>query len=174
VARTRLAVLGTILVIAAVLIPAVSRGPAPAAAFMQGDVITLNFRGTGERQPSASDRFVWVSEMYSMTTLQKIGKATHDIAFTGPGMADHVMTFHFPDGDLVSHDQGTFAPDVGRPGFFHVGVHPQGNTILPDKSTGAYKGRTGRLRMSGWHDTTEAPQRVTFDDFYWIELDPKR
>jgi hypothetical protein len=174
----RMVALGIAAVVAGILLSSIVSGrlvrsTATAAVGSTGEVITVNFRGTGEREPSAPNRFVWSTDLYSMTTQQKVGTATHDVEVTGPFMADHVITFHFPDGDLVSHELETFAPDAAHPGFSHVGIHPQGNTIVPERGSGAYAGRTGRLRMSGWHDDTAFPERVTFDDFYWIELDPK-
>lgn len=41
----------------------------------------------------------------------------------------------------------------------------------PSRSTGAYKARTGSLRMKGQHETSNFPAEATFDDFYWIQLD---
>lgn len=103
---------------------------------------------------------------------EKLGTATRDFAFTGPFGGDEVMTFRFPDGELVNHAVLNFALDLAHPGYFHVGIHPQGNTIVPERGTGAYAGRTGRLRMTGWHDGRAFPEQATFDDFYVIELDP--
>lgn len=47
-------------------------------------------------------------------------------------------------------------------------MHADHDTLQPDKSTGAYAGRAGRLRQSGWHDANKFPQTVTFSDFYEI------
>jgi hypothetical protein len=75
---------------------------------------------------------------------------TRDAAGTG----DDVMTFRFGAGQLVSRAILTFSPASTEPGFFYVGTHAQGDTIVPERGTGAYAS-TGRLRMAGWHDGRE-------------------
>jgi len=82
------------------------------------------------------------------------------------------MTFRLPEGEIVSHDLMSVAPDPLHPGQIHAGIHPDKATILPERGTGASAGRTGRLRMAGWHGGTY-PAMETFDDFYVIELDPR-
>ncbi len=54
-----------------------------------------------------------------------------------------------------------------------IGIHTKEGNIVPEKGTGAYAGRTGKLTMSGWHDGNEFPEHTTFNDFYLIQLDPK-
>jgi hypothetical protein len=173
---SRMLALGVALLTAVLVWPIVPRAAGSSAGAAEGtsaDTIAVNFRGTGEREASPPNRFVWSTDLYSVPGQQKVGTATHDIEFIGPFMADHVITFHFPDGELVSHETGSFAPDSAHGGFVHVGIHPEGNTIVTERGTGAYAGRTGRLRMSGWHDVKAFPERVGFDDFYLIQLDPK-
>ena len=65
------------------------------------------------------------------------------------------------------------APDTSRQNYFITGIHPEGPSVQADKSTGAYAGRTGRLRMSGWHDGSKFPAVLAVNDFYAIELNPK-
>lgn len=92
--------------------------------------------------------------------------------FTSPSTLDLVSTFHLPGGDIASHGVEVIAPDSTRQGFFLIGVHSDDDTVQAEKSTGVYAGRTGRLRMSGWHDGNKFPQTVTFNDFYEITLKP--
>ena len=145
---------------------------AHAVAASNPDVIAVNVRGTGQRVPSAPDRFVRTVDLLSMTG-EKLGTATRDFAFTGPSTGDDVMTFHFRDGDLVSRSVLIFSPASSDPGFFFVGSHPEASTIVPERGNGAYAGRTGRLRMAGWHDGRAFPEQAGFDDFFVIELGPK-
>ena len=160
--------LGTIVMVAGfLLVPLASEAASPPGP----QLIAVNVRGMGERVASAPDRLVRTVELYSMTG-ERMGTATRDFAFTGPNTGDDVMTFHFSDGDLVSRALLTFAPSSADPGFFFVGTHSGGDTIVPDRGTGAYAGRTGRVRMAGWHDGREFPQRAAFDDFFVLELDP--
>jgi len=109
--------------------------------------------------------------VYSLVTGEKIGTATHNISPPSAVM-DHVMTFHLPDGDLVAHSTESVAPDPQHSGLFLIGIHEE-NNIVPEKSPGAYAGRTGKVTMSGWHDGNKLPEQTTFNDFYLIELDPK-
>jgi hypothetical protein len=117
---------------------------------------------------------VYTADLYSLATGAKVSTATQNAGFTEkPGVLDYVMTFHLRDGDLVSHQKKNFAPDPDHSGHLLTGIHPQGKTIVPDKGAGAYAGRTGQVRMSGWLDGNKFPEQVKFNDFYFIELDPK-
>jgi hypothetical protein len=148
-------------------------GSARAQTAGRPEQLTLNVRGSAPRDPTKeSHRFQYTADLYSLASGEKVGTASHNVMFTSASTADHRVTFHLPDGDLVSHAVEVFAPDSTKPGFFLVGVHPEGKTILPEHGTGAYAGRTGRLRMAAWHDATKFPNEVSFDDFYVIELDP--
>ena len=141
-----------------------------------GDSFGLNFRGGAQREPTAPDHFQYTNPIYSLANGEKVGTATHHYFFTEkPLVVDHTMTFHLPDGDLVAHQLESAGQDAQYPpgAQFLIGIHPQGKTIDPSRSTGAYKGRTGKLRMAGWHDTRKFPEETIFDDFYWIDLDPE-
>lgn len=141
--------------------------------FDPGGSLFLQVRGTADRQPgSAPERFVYEPDVYDMNN-QKIGTVTHDVMFTSPTTLDLVSTFHLPDGDIVNHAVEAIAPDSSRQSFFLIGVHSDQDTVQAATSTGVYAGRTGRLRMSGWHDGSQFPETVTFNDFYEITLNPK-
>lgn len=175
--RPRLLALAAASVAAFLISPAsparLSAPPAGAAVGAAADTLTLNFRGTTQREKTPDpQRVQYTTDLYSLATGEKVGTGTYNAMFTSPLTADHIMTFHLPDGDLVSHDIMAVGPDATRPGFFLIGVHPDGNTIV--NGTGVYAGRTGKLRMSGWHDGTKFPGQVTFNDFYAIELDPRQ
>jgi hypothetical protein len=161
--------LGVISLIGGFLLAPFDSDAAPPA---RPEMIAVNVSGVGQRVASAPDRLVRTVDLLSMSG-EKMGTATRDFAFTGPNTGDDVMTFHFPDGDLVSRAVLRFAAASSDPGFFFVTTRPGGNTVVPDRGTGAYAGRTGRVRMSGWHDGREFPERAGFDDFFVIELDPK-
>ena len=125
------------------LIPFAGQAASPPAA----GVIAVNVRGMGQRVPSDQpQRFVRTVDLYSMTG-ERIGTATRDFEFLAAGTGDDLMTFHFADGDLVSRAMLRYAPSPSDPGH-------------------------GRVRMSGWHDGREFPERAGFDDFFVIELDP--
>jgi hypothetical protein len=156
--------------------PLTSTNAAAGTATSLGDSFGLNFRGHAKREPTAADHFQYSNPLYSMATGEQVGTATHHVFFTEkPGVLDHTMTFRLPGGDIVSHQLESVGQDTQYPpgAKFLIGIHPDGKSIDPDRSTGAYKGRTGKLRMKGWHDTTKFPAEATFDDFYWIDLDPK-
>lgn len=176
--RTRVVALGVAAIVAGVLLspigPVQPDVPAAKAAISMGDSFGLNFRGTGTREPTAPDHFQYSNPLYSMANGEEEGTATHHVFFTEhPGVLDHTITFRLPDGELVSHELESATFDPADHNFLLIGIHPQGKTIVPEKGTGAYAGRTGKLRMKGWHGIKEFPEKVSFDDFYWIELDPK-
>jgi hypothetical protein len=149
--------------------------PAAKASTSMGDSFGLNFRGTAQREPTAADHFQYSNPIYSLANGEKVGTATYHVVFTEkPFVLDHTITLRFPDGDLVAHQLESYGPDMQYPGAADlIGIHPVGETIDPKRSTGAYKGRTGKLRMAGWHENSNFVVEVTFDDFYWIDLDPK-
>lgn len=166
--RRTLGALALPALVAVLVLPSTLSSAAPSTEFL-----FLNVRGTAERQPgTAPDRFAYVLDVYDATN-QKIGTVTHDAAFTSATTADLVSTFRLPDGDLVNHATEAFAPDSSRQNFFLTGIHPERGSLLADKSTGAYAGRTGQLRMSGWHDGSKFPQTLAVNDFYAIELTPR-
>jgi hypothetical protein len=142
------------------------------AADSTGDMLWLNFRGTGQSEPTEPGRFQFTTDLYSMAIGKKVGTGTHNISPPSV-MMDHVMTFHLPGGDLVAHSVESVAPDPQHPGVFLIGIHTTENNIVPQRGTGAYAGRTGKVTMSGWHDGNKLPEQATFNDFYLIELDPR-
>ena len=152
-----------------VKVPSAGAGPSVSTA---GQSLFLQVRGTVNRKEgSAPERFVYEPDVYDMTN-HKVGTVTHDVMFTSPTTLDLVSTFHLPNGDLANHGVEAIGPDASRQGFYLIGVHADHDTVQAAKSTGAYAGRAGRLRMSGWHDANKFPQTVTFNDFYEITLNP--
>ena len=134
--------------------------------------VYLQVRGTADREGGGPpDRFVYVLDVYDMNN-RKVGKVRHDVKFTSPTTLDLVSSFSLPNGDLVNHGVEAIGPDASKQGFYLIGVHADTDTIQADKGTGDYAGRTGRLRMSGWHDANKFPQTVTLNDFYEIRLNP--
>ena len=133
-----------------------------------GRSLFLQVRGAANRKPGTPpERFVYEPDVFDMNN-QKIGTVTYDVMFTSPITLDLVSTFHLKDGDLANKGVQAIGPDGSKPNFYLIGVHADKDTLQPDKSTGAYAGRSGRLRMSGWHDANKFPQTVTFNDFYEV------
>jgi hypothetical protein len=148
--------------------PAASAGVVPAS-----DLMALNLRGTAQREETQPERFQYTTDLYSLATGERIGTGTHSVVAAGPLVFDVTDTFRLPAGNVVSRHRGSAVPDPDHPGFVVTGIHPDGKTIVPELGTGSYAGRTGRLRMSGWHGLTKFPGEVSFDSFFVIELDPK-
>jgi hypothetical protein len=131
----------------------------------------LQVRGTSDRQQgSAPDHFVYVADVYDMSN-QKIGTVTYDAKFTTLTTLNVLSSFHLPNGELVAQWVEAAAPDSTHQGFVLVGGHSDfHDTIEADQGTGDYAGRTGQIRMSGWHDVNKFPQTVALNDFYEIDL----
>ena len=171
--RRLFVLVGLALVAGVIVSPTLRPGAPPASAAIEapGDRLALHFRGTAQPEPAEPGRFQWSTDLYSLATGEKLGTGTHNTSPPSVVM-DHVMTFHLPDGDLVAHSIESVTPDPQHPGVFLIGIHEREHNIVPQRGTGAYVGRTGKVTMSGWHDANKAPA-VTFNDFYLIELDPK-
>ena len=170
--RRTLGPLGLALLVAALVSPfspvRLSAAGAEESASPAGKSLFLQVRGTVDRKPNTPpERMVYEPDVYDMNN-RKLGTVTHDVMFTSPATLDLKSTFHLPDGDLANHGVEAIGPDASKQNFYLIGVHSDRDTLQADKSTGAYAGRTGRLRMSGWHDAGKFPQTVTFNDFYEI------
>ena len=141
-----------------------SIGPANGTLFLQ-------VRGISDRQQGpAQDHFVYQVDVYDMSD-QKVGTVTHDFSFTSPSTLNVTSSFHLPNGEFVSDAVEVIAPDSTHPGFLLAGVHSDYNdTIQADKGKGDYAGRSGQIRMSGWHDANKFPQTLAFNDFCEINL----
>jgi hypothetical protein len=145
------------------------------SAFRQGDTIAVRVAGRLANQSTDPRHMIWVGELRSLASGEVVGTLTHDITCLGavgvPCLVfEAVDTFNFPDGTIVSRDLESAPPDPAHPGFFNIGIHPDGKSIV--SATGVFAGRTGTAHMSGRHDGREAPT-VTFDDFWLIELDAR-
>jgi hypothetical protein len=169
--RARLAlVLALVAVaVAAVVVPGVA--PADSGG---GKFLALNTRGTAKNISTDPMRTVFEFDIYSLATGGRIGMA-HDDVFcstkTPPPcqVFDAVTTFHLPDGTLTNHAQVSVVPDPQRPGFFLVAARPEASSIVG--ATGAYAGRTGKVRLTGLDDGSRYPEELSVDDVWVFELD---
>jgi hypothetical protein len=186
--RTSIRIMGSAAAIALVAVVLSMRAPGQPAhlgparlvveatsAYQQGDTIAVRFAGHLANKSTDPKHLTWVGELHSLASGQVMGTLTHDITCLGAiGLPCVVFeatdTFTFPSGTIVSRDLESAVPDPAYPGFFLIGIHPDGKSII--SATGVFAGRTGRAHMSARHDGREAPT-VTFDDFWLIELDPK-
>jgi hypothetical protein len=170
--RRTLGPLGLAVVVAALVSPFspvnFSWAEAEESGSADGKTLYLQVRGTVDRKAGGPpERLVYEPDVYDMNN-QKIGTVTHDVMFTSANTLDLVSTFHLPGGDIANHGVEAIGPDGSKQGYYLIGVHADKDTLQASKSTGAYAGRAGRLRMSGWHDANKFPQTVTFNDFYEI------
>jgi hypothetical protein len=145
------------------------------SAFEHGDTIAVRFATRLANKSADPRHLAWTGELRSLASGAVVGTLTHDISCLGavglPCLVfESVDTFTFPNGTLVNRAPMSAVPDPAAPGFFLVGIHPDGKSIA--SATGAFAGRTGTAHMSGRHDGREVPTG-TFDDFWLIELDPK-
>jgi hypothetical protein len=145
--------------------------------FQADDTMAFGFVGRVANRSPNPQHVIYDGDLTSLATGEKAGSLTWDHGFAGRGVsglsgADEVTTtFRLAGGTLVSRAQPSGVPDPNHPGFFLIGIHPEGNSII--EATGVFAGRTGRAHMSGFHGAQEAPAFVSFDDFWLIELDPK-
>ena len=133
------------------------------------EIIAVNSKGTAQNESKNQNRTVYTFPMYSLATGAEIGTITDDVGLTPmPGVVDVITTYRFKDGELVNHMPVSISQDAQKPGWVVVGDRPQGNTIV--KASGAYAGRTGKVRLSGVDDLNKFPGQLYQDDFWVIEL----
>jgi hypothetical protein len=146
------------------------------SAFETGDTLAFRFAGRIASHSPNPQHLVFDGDLISLATGDKAGSFSWDltcgqIVGVPCGVYDVTNTFRLAGGTLVSHGTASVAPDPTGPGFFHVGIHPEGKNII--HATGIFAGRSGRAHMSGRHGGQEFPAFVTFDDFWLIELDAR-
>jgi len=144
------------------------------SAFGQGNTLAVRFAGRMASQTPGPDRLVFTGPMTSLATGHEVGDFTWDLTCQGAagfpcGVYEVTNTFRFAEGTVVTKALAAVVPDGSAPGFFHVGIHPDGGSVID--ATGIFAGRTSRAHMSGRHAGQEFPTFVTFDDFWLIELD---
>jgi hypothetical protein len=133
------------------------------------DMIAVNSKGTAQNESKDQSRTVYTFPMYSLATGAEIGTITDDVGLTPtPGVVDVITTYRFKDGEIVNHMPVSISQDSQKPGWVVVGDRPEGNSII--KATGAYAGRTGKVRLSGVDDLNKFPGEIYQDDFWVIEL----
>jgi hypothetical protein len=155
-------------VAAAVLLSPVSATTSSAAS-EPVDMIAVNSKGTAQNASKDPNRTVYTFPMYSLATGAEIGTITDDVGLTTtPGVVDVITTYRFKDGEIVNHMPVSLSQDSQKAGWVVVGNRPLGNTLV--KTTGAYAGRTGKVRLSGVDDLNKFPGEIYQDDFWVIEL----
>lgn len=174
----RLLLLLLALILGALILP-VAAPADDAMAFRNGDFMALNTHGTATNTSKDPNRTVFSFDLYSLGTGQKVGTGVDDVFCSTEkpppcAVFDAITMFHLPDGDLVNHAQVSVAFDPQKPGWVIVAAGGDGTkSIVTDKGTGAYAGRTGSVRLRGVDDTSHYPNRLTQDDFWAVELDPR-
>lgn len=166
----RLSVLITLVALALAGPPVIS----PAAADSEPDFISVNPRGSVPVEHDG-DAFVWTADLFSLTTLDKIGtftdRATCSTTALPPCLVyDVTTTYRVPGGEIVSRGQWSLAPDPTQPGFAFAGTRPERDTIV--SGTGRFQGRTGRVSGWGIVDLRQFPNRIGVDTREFIRFAP--
>ncbi len=156
---------------------AVSQGARATSPGDPPEVIALRFTGRYATQTVDPSRDFWTGNVVSLTTGEVAGTLRHEITChdrtSFPCLVFQATdTFTLPGGTIVSRGTESVAPYAAKePGFFHVGIQPEGDSII--SATGVFAGRTGRATLKAVHDGREYPAHVSFDDVWLIELHPQ-
>lgn len=78
-------------------------------------------------------------------------------------------TYDLGDGKIVAQGRVSLPPDPDNPGFVITSGQPDEANIV--EATGAYAGRTGKVRVYGYVDTRNVPAEFILDEVYVIALD---
>lgn len=129
------------------------------AAYQHGDTLAFRFVGRVPVQSPEPKRLVFQGDLTSLASGDKVGSFTWDLTCNqiigAPCIRYEVTaTFALPEGSLVSRGPAGAVPDH-HPGFFLIGIHPEGTSIVD--ATGAFAGRSGRAHMSGRHGGQDFP-----------------
>lgn len=133
-----------------------------------------HFRSDGSDGSPDPAHIVATAELLSLAVGTTAGTAIDDISCSTSGAApcpvlDVLTVFRFPDGEITARSAVSVVPDPQRPGFGLVGTRPERDTIV--SGTGAYAGRTGRLRLSGSVDLRRFPAEVPYEGISVISFD---
>ena len=136
-----------------------------AAAEPDPDFISLNPRGSAAVEHDG-DAMVWTMDLFSLTTLEKIGTFTDRAvcSTTAPPpclVYDVTTTYRVPGGEIVSRGNWSVTSDPTRAGFAFIGSRPEDDTIV--SATGRFHGRTGREAGWGIADMRQFPNRIGLD-----------
>lgn len=150
-------------------------GAGPADTETEPDFISLNLRADSVPVEQDGDTFVYSYELFSLTTLEKVGTGTDRTTCSTSSpppclVYDITSTFRLPGGDVVSRNQWSIAPDSTRPGFYFAASLPQSDTIL--SATGRFQGRTGRVGGWDYADLGDFPAKISLDARVFVRFDP--
>jgi hypothetical protein len=142
----------------------------------RGDTIAVRFNGRYKNEATEPGLFRFTGDMLSATG-EKLGTQIHQAkcSTTAPPpceVFDVEATFQFPDGSIKVKSLESAPSDPQYPDHLIMGIHPEEDNVV--EVTGAFAGRTGKARMSGWHGISEIQSGyVSFDDFWLIEFNPR-
>jgi hypothetical protein len=138
-----------------------------------GEPIAVRFNGRYKNEATEPGLFRFTGDMLSATG-EKMGTEIHQAkcSTTTPppcGVFDVDETFQFPDGTITVKAPASAPSDPQYPDDLVLGVHTKQDNVV--EGTGVFAGRSGRARMSGWHDVSEIQNGyAAFNDFWLIEL----
>jgi hypothetical protein len=149
---------------------------APGAADLEGkEIILLNGLGTAPDKNPDPDRFDITVPVVSFATGKPAGTVRHEPRCASDAVPCLVLddkdTYDLGDGKIVTRSRVSLAPDPDHPWLLLSSARPAEENIV--EATGAYAGRTGKVRVSGIVDMKDYPAQITLDEVYVIVLDPR-
>jgi hypothetical protein len=165
----RLSIPVAMLVLALGGAPTIARAATP-----EPDFVSVNPRGSTAVERDG-DAFIWTTDLFSLTTLEKIGsftdRATCATSTPPPCLVYAITTtYRVPGGDVVSHGQWSAGPDPTQPGVYFIGSRPHSDTVVA--GTGRFQGRTGRVSGWGILDLRQFPDGIGVDVRAFIRFAP--
>jgi hypothetical protein len=139
------------------------------------EIIVVNGLGTGRDQNPDPIAFDITVPLVSLATGTVVGRVRHEPRCATDSVPCLVLddqdTYDLGDGTIVTRSKVSLSPDPAHPHILLSSGRPPEKNVV--KATGAYAGRTGRVRVSGIVDVARFPSEFTLDEIYVIVLDPR-
>jgi hypothetical protein len=155
--------------------PRAIASPADAAGLEGKKIIVVNGFGTGRDENPDPMAFDITVPLVSLATGRLVGRVRHEPRCATDSVPCLVLddqdTYDLGDGTIVTRSKVSLSPDPAQPHILLSSGRPPEKNIV--KATGAYTGRTGRVRVSGIVDVARFPSEFTIDEIYVTVLDPR-
>jgi hypothetical protein len=161
--------------VAAVALSLLPGAAVPASGGGVPDVIVVRGLGTAPDNDPDPTAFDITVPLLTFGTGAPLGAVRHQPRCATNALPCFVLddqdTYDLGAGTIVSRSRVSLSPDPAQPHLLLSSARSTVDNIVG--TTGAYAGRTGRVRVAGVVDVQRFPGEYTIDEIYVIELNPR-